>query len=127
CHFKHVFKYVSLINFVFRFKKKIILHDHGHGDESIKNLLFRYLFKPIGYVGVNHKQIQWAQKVLHLNMERIFLLENTIVPTTDKKHLNSSDDIVLVSNIKPTKNAIFAARLMERLNRTLTLIGDIQD
>ena len=60
---------------------------------------------------------------LKINETSVFLLENTIIP-----HSGHSDrykgDWVMVSNLRSTKNILFAIRMADKMKRTLVVFGN---
>lgn len=129
CHFRHVYRYVSLVNKLFPFKAKIILHDHYGSIDIDKNVpfLFTTIFKPNYYIGVSNTLVDWARQSLNLKDKNVFLLENIIIKSQQKKELSKNYDFILVSNIKKIKNNQFAIDLAKKLNKSLLLVGRNQD
>jgi glycosyltransferase involved in cell wall biosynthesis len=129
CHFRHVYRYVSLVNKFFPFKGKVILHDHyGSIDVDKKIPLFFSTFqKPVFYIGVSKSLTNWAKINLSLKDNSVFLLENIIQKKNQKLSLYNSFDFILVSNIKPIKNNQFAVDLVKSLDKSLLIVGQNQD
>jgi glycosyltransferase involved in cell wall biosynthesis len=101
----------------------VILHDHS-SDYSVPFLLNTFL-KPNYYIGVSYNLIAWCQIVLGVK-ENVFLLQNIIIKQQHSKRINPKG-MVLVGNIKPSKNQLFAIELAHFLKKDLTIIGKIQD
>ncbi|WP_396148786.1 glycosyltransferase [Flavobacterium sp.] len=129
CHFRHVYRYISLVNLLFPIKGKIIFHDHyGLIEKDTKvPFLFSTLFKPNYYIGVSKTLTYWAEKKLKVHKDRIFKLENIIIKTETIELSDKKFDFILVSNIKPIKNNIFAVKLAKKLNKSLLLVGQNQN
>lgn len=129
CHFRHVYRYITLINKLFPFKAKIILHDHYGSIDFDKKVpfLFSSFFKPKYYIGVSHSLVKWAKTNLMMKEGTVFLLENIIIKNHLKKEVNKNYDFILVSNIKKIKNNQFAIELAKKLNKSLLLVGKNQD
>lgn len=126
-HMRHNFRYVQLVSNIFRLKQKIILHDHFGSiqiDKSIP-LFLNSILKPKYYIGVSYNLIAWCQIVLGVK-ENVFLLQNIIIKQQHSKRINPKG-MVLVGNIKPSKNQLFAIELAHFLKKDLTIIGKIQD
>lgn len=123
CHHQYVFNYIKLACKLFGVKKAIILHDHGPNREPDHSYP---IFKPNYYIGVSSQLIQWANGHFKLPTTNTFLLPNTIRRKNDitaaKKY-----DLILVSNIKPEKNLLFAVELAIQMQRDLLIVGNIQD
>ncbi|MEZ4838926.1 glycosyltransferase [Flavobacterium sp.] len=129
CHFRHVYRYITLVNKLFPINAKIILHDHyGSIDVDLKvPFLFSSFFKPKYYIGVSNTLVQWAKSNLQLKDKTVFLLENIIIKNQSKKEIKKNYDFILVSNIKKIKNNQFAIDLAKKMNRSLLLVGKNQD
>lgn len=129
CHFRHVYRYVSLVAKIYKIKGKIILHDHyGSIDVDRKiPFLFSSIQKPTYYIGVSQSLTDWAKNELKIQKEYIFLLENIIIKSNQKKALTKPFDFILVSNIKPVKNNQFAVDLVKQIDKSLLLVGQNQD
>lgn len=124
-HMRHTWAYIKLSCMLFRSSAKLIFHDH-YGNIAIdRNPTFRLKgpFKPEFYIGVSREITEWAVAKLNINENSIFLLENTVVP-----HYDSSDkyggDWVMVSNLRSTKNILFAIRMAEKMKRRLVVFGN---
>jgi glycosyltransferase involved in cell wall biosynthesis len=128
CHSRYNYSYIRLTNFLFRKKRKIVLHDH-YGpidiDQSIP-FLFEWIFKPNYYIGVSQTLTNWARNQLKLAESNVFLLHNIIRKRYAGKACKKYD-LILVSNIKSIKNQLFAIALAKKLNRKLLIIGQNQD
>lgn len=128
-HMRHNFRYVTLIKKLFSFNGKVVFHDHYGSIEVDKSVPrgFKTMFKPSFYIGVSEELTTWALEKLKLPRERVFLLENTIRPFPAIASPDSDHSLVLVSNIKPIKNQLFAIELAQELDENLTIFGVIQD
>lgn len=129
CHFRHVYKYISIVNLIFNCKSKIILQDHYGSidiDEEIPFLLDS-LLKPSYYIGVSNTLRNWSIKNLKIAEGNVFLLPNIVRRKTYGEANQNEVDFILVSNIKAIKNNLFAVELCQFLNKTLLLVGQIQD
>src|SRR5690606_21099583 len=62
CHFRHVYRYISLVKKLFLLKTKIILQDHYGSIDVDKKVpfLFNSLLKPKYYIGVSQTLCHWA-------------------------------------------------------------------
>lgn len=129
CHFRHVYRYISFIKLIFPFKGKVVLQDHyGSIDVDQKvPVLFSSLFKPKYYIGVSKTLTEWAETKLSISSEKVFLLENIITKNNVKTKQIEHYDFLLVSNIKPIKNNLFAIQLAKKLDKKLLLVGQNQD
>ncbi len=136
CHLNHTFHYVKFTQFLlypFLFKQKIVLHDHSFGQmRSIKDIVFSKLFKPNFYITVTPEKSNWVQSNYGLDIEKSVVLTNLLPKLYTKNDLsrtnkNQSKDLVIVGNVKYVKNHKFAALVARELNRSLDIIGRLQD
>lgn len=129
CHFRHVYRYVALICFLFRIKSKVILHDHYGSIDINKSVpfLFKSLLKPKTYIGVSNSLTDWAIDFLKINKKNVFTLQNIILKTNKVKKLSNTKDLILVSNIKPIKNNKFVLDVIKHTDFTLLMVGKNQD
>lgn len=129
CHFRHVYRYIKLVQRIFFIKSHIILHDHFGSikiDKSIPYQMDSFL-KPKFYIGVSQELNNWASIFLGLEDISIFILENIVRKQSIKSiAVDRKSDLVLVSNIKQVKNQIFITDVLEKLPVSLTFIGKVQ-
>jgi len=127
CPQRYVYTYISLSNFLIVGDFKIILHDHYGSidlDKSVP-IALSWFFKPDFYIGVSFTLSEWARNAFGKNT-KIYTLSN-IVRIRNAQAMKGKDfDMVLVSNIKPIKNQLFAIKLAKKINRKLLIIGQIQ-
>jgi len=127
CHLKHVYRYIFIVNFLFRVKSKLLIQDHGFANRKNKTaLLFHKIIKPKFYIGVSKSLVDWAKSNLKIKSENIFFLPNIILKK-DFIFENKEFDLILVSNIKPTKNNNFAIELVNKIDKKLVIIGNNHD
>lgn len=129
CHHRFVYAYVNLCAILFRIKVKIILHDHyglielnQHVPRNISSVL-----RPKFFVGVSDKLTKWAKEQLKIEADNVFLLPNIIRYYPLKEVLEKKYDLILVSNIKPVKNQLFAIELAKKAQKSILLVGQNQD
>lgn len=132
-HLRHTFRYIALINKIFFIKRILILHDH-HGIIGInKKPPFKgYKFlKPDIYIGVSDELKNWAISTWKIPKYRthtfINLPSERFLAGISLKSKNHRNGLVIVGNIKPIKNQIFAIEISNLLKLTLTIIGKNQD
>jgi len=126
-HMRHTFRYVQLVSKLFRINSKVILHDHYGSiqiNKSVPSFLNTFL-KPKYYIGVSKDLTDWAHTAGGLK-KNIYLLQNTIIKQKHQKYKNPQG-LVILGNIKPVKNQLFAIELAHHLKKHLTIIGKIQD
>ena len=127
-HMRYNYRYIKLVQRLFFLNIKIILHDHyGNIDNDVSVPFgFANLFKPSFYIGVSKTLTDWAERQLKVSTSNIFLLPNIVVK---KKTDNATrrKGFVLVGNIKPIKNQLFAIQLISKTDNTLTIYGNIHD
>ncbi|WP_026976483.1 glycosyltransferase [Flavobacterium tegetincola] len=129
CHFRHVYTYMSIVNLIFNSNSKIILQDH-YGSINIDKkipFLLDSILKPSYYIGVSNTLRSWSIKYLKIEEVNVFLLSNIVRKKRYSMANQIEVDFILVSNIKPVKNNLFAVELCQYLKKTLLLVGQIQD
>lgn len=127
-HMRYTYRYVKLISIVFNLKMKILFHDHFGKikvDKSIPKLM-NSILKPTFYIGVSEELIDWAKEKVNLKSNQTFLLKNIVIKKKQLKRIKSKS-VILVSNISPVKNQLFAIQLIEKTNLNLTIYGNIND
>ncbi len=130
-HMRHCHAYVRLAQLLFGGKYKIVFQDHYGDIENDRDIPWhlRGLFRPQYYIGVSRTLTHWAKTTLRLPDRRVFLLSNTILP--DKSDVyrsrHSGKRILIVSNIRTTKNILFAVRLLKALGLSGDVYGNIGD
>lgn len=127
-HMRHNYRYTALVAKLFGIRTPLVFHDH-YGKIDLDQSIpagFRSFARPEWYVGVSQTLVSWAAKRLKVSEDRIFLLENA-VEAAPVFHHSEKRDLVLVSNIKPQKNQLFALELLHGDNWTLDLYGGRQD
>lgn len=128
-HMRHVYRYMMVVNVLLHSKAKLVLHDH-FGDIRIHKqipFLFGSILKPSFYIGVSTELTRWAVKNLRMDRSRVFLLPNIVLQSTLKSNSDRAGDIVIVSNIRRTKNIGFAIRIAAALHLKLDIIGQLVD
>lgn len=129
CHHRYIYAYINLSASLFGIKSKIILHDHYGLIDIDKQVpwTIRGVLKPKYFIGVSSKLNNWAINQLHVNSEQVYLLPNIVRASTIKQQHTRHYDWVLVSNIKPVKNQLFAVELAKQMGKSLLIIGNVQD
>lgn len=128
-HMRHVYRYISVVKLLGLLKVKIIFHDHFGGIRTDKRIpfLFRSLFKPEFYVGVSEELVNWAVESLRITRRHAFLLSNIIRRVISLEDQSRKASLVIVSNIRRTKNIGFAIQVAQELNMQLDIIGQVID
>jgi glycosyltransferase involved in cell wall biosynthesis len=137
-HLNHTFRYIHFVKilfFPFLFRKNIILHDHSFvGNSEIKNYFHRTIFKPSFYITVTQEKADSGVLNFGLNHQKTIVLNNLLPDLEIIKKPSSlslievfKEDLVIVGNVKPIKNHLFAITLAADLNLKLDIIGKIQD
>lgn len=129
CHLRHVYRYIALVNLVFRSKAKIVFQDHygSIGVDTSIPFLFNIILKPSYYIGVSQTLTDWAIEKVQLKQKNVFLLQNIIRKLETTEATTKSSDLLLVSNIKPIKNNAFAIQVAKELRLSLLIIGRNQN
>ena len=125
-HLRHVYAYIKLSKKLFGGRFKLLFHDHSAPTNTVPARLSG-MFKPEWYIGVNKELEQWAKTVLHIDKERTFLLENTIMPTKTVYKPRNNGKLIMIANIRREKNIEFAIEVSKLLNKPLDVYGDVKD
>jgi len=124
-HMRHTWAYVKLSCLLFAKSNGLVFHDH-YGDIAIdRKATFRLkgLLKPEAYIGVSRELTEWAIAELKISLKSAFLLRNTIVPRYDDSD-KYKGDWIMVSNLRPTKNIMFAIKMANMMHRRLVIFGN---
>lgn len=126
-HMRHVYKYVKFVSLIFGVKTKIILQDHYGKISTDKKIpkYFNSILKPIFYIGVSEELVNWAKEKLKIN--NVYKLGNIVIKKEFSPLQKTKKGYVIVGNIKPVKNQLFAIQLAITMNEELTIVGKIQD
>jgi len=133
-HLIHNLRYVWFISLFSNSKLNIFFHDHGFSRLNFfQKKITEYALTDATYICVNQSLTNFAEK--NLGVKKSFILENMIDPITIREDIKSSDKIyrfVLVSNLLPKKNILFAIKYFVELsktiqNSTLDIIGNVFD
>jgi len=129
CHHRHVFAYINLSAMIFGVRTKIILHDHYGLIDLNKKIPKNIIgpFKPTYFIGVSKKLTEWAKERLKVNANHVYILPNIVRHMKQPIQAVKTHDWILVSNIKPVKNQLFAVKLAQKMNKSLLIVGNIQD
>lgn len=134
-HMRHTYRYIALVKKIFNLNLKLILHDH-YGLICIdKSYPFRcsFFFKPDVYLGVSEELKDWAISTWQIPPDSVHTFIN--LPSTrfvQRKskpidYVEKRGELVLVGNIKPVKNQLFALDIAKELGLHITLIGKDQE
>ncbi len=133
-HMRHTYRYIAVVRKSLINGPKLILHDHYGLIDIDRYSAFRiaFLFKPDIYIGVSQLLSRWAKSTWRLKEENNYTLVN--LPSQrflkfvgNNGRSEKTGDLVMVANIKKSKNQIFAAEIAQKLERKLTFIGKRQD
>jgi glycosyltransferase involved in cell wall biosynthesis len=132
-HMRHTYLYLSIVKKVFFLKNIFIFHDHYGkiGIDKSKPFRLARFFKPNIYIGVCNELCKWAVDVWKLDVEKVVCLQNlpneeflkNLLINKNKKN----GKIVMVGNIKPIKNQLFALNIAKLLNVQIDFYGRNQD
>jgi glycosyltransferase involved in cell wall biosynthesis len=131
-HLRHTFRYIAIINKIFFINKILILHDHGSIGIEKKPPFIGYQFlKPDIYIGVSEELKLWAISTWKIPKYRTYTFINLpserFLAGISLKSKNYRNGLVIVGNIKPVKNQLFAIEISALLKLPLTIIGKNQD
>ncbi|RYE26059.1 MAG: glycosyltransferase [Sphingobacteriales bacterium] len=125
-HMRHCYAYIRLAQLVFNGKYKLIFQDH-YGDININQQIpfgLKGIFKPINYIGVSPALVQWAKEKLNIAEAKCYLLHNTVMNTIGDHQAADNGKVMVVSNIRSTKNIEFAIDLFAGTAYQLTIYGN---
>ena len=135
-HSSYNLRYVYLASRLFFLRKPIFYQEH-FGDININSKVAwhqRLIYPTVIFIAVSKQLAAWAIDTIKLSPKRVFLLQNTIIKETIQPSNVSSPpyQLLLVSNIRRTKNIEFAVALLKALNTPdavyqLTIIGQVND
>lgn len=129
-HMRHTYGRVKLATMLAGIKTPIVFHDH-FGDIEHDKTVPAYLdkqFKPKFYVGVSKDLSDWAIDTLQLSPQNTWNLANTIArELSPNPQEERSRDLVMVSNLRETKNIEFAIQLAKVSGLELDIYGQIID
>ena len=137
-HSAHNLRYVFLSAMLFRLHKPIFFHEH-FGDININQSVSRakkFIYPKTILIAVSKQIADWAVQQLYMPVERVFVLANTVAKesvTNTAPPTGNVLQLVMVANIRPTKNIVFAIQLCAALNTKmtkpvhLTIIGQVAD
>jgi glycosyltransferase involved in cell wall biosynthesis len=136
-HSSYNLRYVFLASKIFGLKKKIFFHEHFGDIEINKEVKWhqRFIYPKTIMICVSRKLRDWAIAKAAVSEEKIFLLRNIVLKNKEEniflKEKNDIIQLVMVANIRPSKNIGFAIELMAELMQTLschlTIIGQTPD
>lgn len=123
-HMRHNYRYCAIASFSSPLRMgKLILHDHSSSNSVLFGL--SDFFRPKYYIGTSEFSLSYAKNNLNVK-DHIYLLNNSIEKITNVDNPNKKN-IILVSNIKPSKNHTFALELIPHTSEDLHIYGAIQD
>jgi glycosyltransferase involved in cell wall biosynthesis len=135
-HSSYNLRYVYLASRLFFLRMPIFYHEH-YGDININAAVAwhqRLIYPHVIFIAVSKQLATWAIDNIKLAPQRLFLLQNTITKQAVKLiNLPSFQyRLLLVSNIRRTKNIEFAIEILKTLNTAkvahyLTVAGQIND
>lgn len=127
-HMRHNYRYVKIVALLYAKTIPLLFHDH-YGKIAVDRQVpagFRTFFRPHHYIGVSNELTNWAIERLRIFTTKVFLLEN-VVEKLPIGNQNKVADLVMLSNIKPSKNQLFALEIVKSSTWSLDLYGGSQD
>jgi glycosyltransferase involved in cell wall biosynthesis len=133
-HSSHNLRYLYASLKLFRLNKAVFFHEHFGDIEISKKVHWhqRLIYPSTILIVVSRIIENWALNNLKMRRNTVFLLPN-IVPRFEKEEMNENGDadifkIVMVANIRSTKNVEFGIDLLQQLtarsnNFQLTIVG----
>lgn len=129
-HSAHNLRYLLLSAKLFGLRKPVFFHEH-FGDININrsaSWIKKWLYSQTWLIAVSNQIASWARQEVSMPDKQVFVLPNIIIKET-YQHADTrrADELnlVIVSNIRPTKNIAFAVQvckaLSEAINRKLHL------
>lgn len=126
-HMRHVYRYMMVVKLITGLKSRFIFHDH-FGDintNKSKSLFFNTWFSPSFYIGVSTELTKWAIQNLKIEKAKVFLLSNIVRKRKGTVTLSQLNDVVVVSNIRRTKNIEFAIAVAAKAKLNIDIIGQL--
>lgn len=131
-HSSYNLRYMFTAAKLFGLSKPIFFHEH-FGDIEIDSSVawhHRFIYPKTVMICVSRKIYEWADKNLQMGKSRLFVLPNIVLKKQGLPGRIPAGDvleIVMVSNIRPTKHIEFAIELLSKLRQVrpcrLTIIG----
>ncbi len=136
-HSSYNLRYVYLAARIFGLNKKIFFHEH-FGDIEINTRSSwhqRFIYPKTIMICVSRKLREWAIEKAGMTEANVFLLPNIVVKNEEvvytAKKESTAIQLLMVANIRPTKNIEFAINLVAELIKLrpyhLTIIGQQTD
>lgn len=135
-HSSYNLRYLFLAVKVFFLRKPIFFHEH-FGDIEIDASVkwhHKFIYPKTIMICVSSKIYEWAAGNLHIDKRRLFVLPNIVLKKEGLpagKPKGGVLELLIVSNIRPTKNLEFAIELLNVLKQQqpcrLTIIGQRND
>jgi glycosyltransferase involved in cell wall biosynthesis len=132
-HMRHTYLYLALVKKVFFLQNIFIFHDHYGkiGIDKSKPFKLARFFKPNLYIGVCNELCKWSVDIWGIDVEKVLFLQNLPNEKLLKNvQFNANDKngkIVMVGNIKPIKNQLFALNIAKVMKVKIDFIGRNQD
>lgn len=134
-HSSYNLRYLFLASRIFMLGKPIFFHEH-FGDINIDQHISwhtKYIYPKTIMIAVSRQIAEWAINKVHMAEKHVFVLPNTVIKENIKNSSFKSRQVInllVVSNLRPTKNIIAAIQVLEALllqknNFHLTIIGQI--
>jgi glycosyltransferase involved in cell wall biosynthesis len=126
-HMRQVYRYIRVVCLLFNVQTKIVFHDHYGKISTDKSIprFFNSILKPKYYIGVSEELTSWA--INKLKVRKVFKLSNIVVKESGIESVEKKEGFIIVGNIKPVKNQLFAIRLAAELDKKITIVGKIHD
>ena len=133
-HLKHNLRYVWFMKIFAKIMSTVVFHDHGFSSLNHLDLkVTKAALSDAVYISVNESLSEIAKK--KLGVKTAHLLESTIEIIEAPSKLSSDHNeyrLVLVSNIHPRKNILFAIEYLSQLIQKidscrLDIIGNVLD
>jgi glycosyltransferase involved in cell wall biosynthesis len=135
-HSSYNLRYLFVATRAFFLRKPIFFHEH-FGDIEIDASVkwhHRFIYPKTIMICVSRKIYEWAANNLPIDKKRLFVLPNIVLKKEGLPAGKQRGDILellIVSNIRPTKNLEFAIELLNALKQQqpcrLTIIGQPND
>lgn len=131
-HSSYNLRYLFIAAKLFGLRKPIFFHEH-FGDIEINASVawhHKLIYPKTVMICVSRKIYEWAERNLQVRKDRLFVLPNIVLKKRElpaRQPVGEVLEIVMVSNIRPTKNIEFAIELVNKLKQVrpcrLTIIG----
>lgn len=135
-HSSYNLRYLFFAAKLFFLRKPIFFHEHFGDIEIDAGVKWhqRFIYPKTIMICVSRRIYEWAANNLPIDKKRLYVLPNIVLKKEGLPTARPNNDmlqLLIVSNIRPTKNIAFAIELLHALKQQqpcrLTIIGQCND